>query len=326
MGVFSLNLMTIALELARNNRIYEDIASKFFEHFLYIAGAMNNMGGDGIALWDDEAEFFFDILRHPDGRRERMTLRSMVGLIPLFAVETIEPAMLEMLPNFKERLEWFLQHRPELAKLVSRWQEPGAGERRLIALVRGHRMKRLLARMLDPNEFLSPYGVRAVSKYHEAHPYVYRSDGREFVVRYEPAESRAGTFGGNSNWRGPIWMPMNYLLIEALQKFHHYYGDDFKVECPTGSGQYRTLDQVADELSRRLINIFARDADGRRAVFGGQSTFQHDPHWRDHLLFYEYFHGDNGAGLGASHQTGWTGLVAKLIHQQAFRAANQAAA
>jgi hypothetical protein len=231
-----------------------------------------------------------------------------------------------MLPNFKERLEWFLQHRPELAKLVSRWQEPGAGERRLIALVRGHRMKRLLARMLDPNEFLSPYGVRAVSKYHEAHPYVYRSDGREFVVRYEPAESRAGTFGGNSNWRGPIWMPMNYLLIEALQKFHHYYGDDFKVECPTGSGQYRTLDQVADEISRRLINIFARDADGRRAVFGGQATFQHDPHWRDHLLFYEYFHGDNGAGLGASHQTGWTGLVAKLIHQQAFRAVKEAAA
>jgi len=319
MGVFSLNLMTIALELARTNPVYEDIATKFFEHFLYIAGAMNNMGGDGIALWDDVDEFFFDVLRHPNGSRERLKVRSLVGLTPLFAVETIEPEMLERVPNFKLRLEWFLEHRPQLAQLVSRWQEPGAGERRLIALVRGHRMKRLLARMLDANEFLSDYGVRSVSKYHEAHPYVFRCGGAEYVVQYEPAESRCGVFGGNSNWRGPIWMPMNYLLIEALQKFHHYYGDDFRVECPAGSGEYRTLEQVADELSQRLISLFTRDGAGRRPVFGGQPTFQNDPHWRDHLLFYEYFHGDNGAGLGASHQTGWTGLVAKLIHQQACR-------
>jgi hypothetical protein len=317
MGVFSLNLMTIALELARTNPVYEDIATKFFEHFLYIAGAMNNMGGDGIALWDDRDEFFYDVLRHPDGRRERLTLRSIVGLTPLFAVETIEPETLEQLPNFKLRLEWFLQHRPQLAQLVSHWGVPGAGERRLVALVRGHRMKRLLARMLDPDEFLSDYGVRSVSKDHEAQPYVFRSAGGEYVVRYEPAESRSGVFGGNSNWRGPIWLQMNYLLIESLQKFQYYYGDDFTVECPVGSGQDLTLGQVADDLSRRLIRIFARDAGGRRPVFGGQQTFQNDPHWRDHLLFYEYFHGDNGAGLGASHQTGWTGLVAKLIHQQA---------
>jgi Mannosylglycerate hydrolase MGH1-like glycoside hydrolase domain len=316
MGVFSLNLMTIALELARTNPVYEDIATKFFEHFLYIAGAMNDMGGDGIALWDDHDEFFYDVLRHPDGHRERLTLRSIVGLTPLFAVETIEPETLAHVPNFKLRLEWFLQHRPQLAQLVSHWGTPGAGERRLIALVRGHRMKCLLARMLDPNEFFSDYGVRSVSRIHEAQPYVFRSGNTAYEVRYEPAESRSGVFGGNSNWRGPIWLQMNYLLIEALQKFYYYYGDDFTVECPVGSGEHLTLGEVADEISQRLIRIFTRDANGRRPVFGGQQTFQNDPHWRDHLLFYEYFHGDNGAGLGASHQTGWTGLVAKLIHQQ----------
>jgi hypothetical protein len=326
MGVFSLNLMTIALELARTNPVYEDVATKFFEHFLYIASAMNDMGGDGIALWDDKDEFFYDVLRHPDGTRERLSLRSIVGLTPLFAVETIEPQTLEQLPNFRKRLEWFLEHRPQLAKLVSRWEEPGLGARRLIALVRGHRMKKLLALMLDPREFLSDYGVRSVSKYHEAHPYVFRCGGAEYVVHYEAAESRSGVFGGNSNWRGPIWVQMNYLLIESLQKFQYYYGDDFTVECPTGSGRYLTLEQIADELSERLIRLFTRDDAGRRAVFGGQATFQRDPHWRDHVLFYEYFHGDNGAGLGASHQTGWTGLVAKLIHQQAQRISEQAAA
>jgi hypothetical protein len=320
MGVFSLNLMTIALELARVNPVYEDIATKFFEHFLYIAGAMNDMGGDGISLWNERDEFFYDILRHPGGRREALTLRSIVGLTPLFAVETIEPDMLTALPNFKQRLEWFLEHRPDLAKLVSRWEEPGIGARRLIALVRGHRMKRLLARMLDPNEFLSDFGVRSVSKVYEHHPFVFHSNGTDYVVRYEAAESRSGVFGGNSNWRGPVWVQMNYLLIEALQKFHYYYGDDFKVECPAGSGQYRTLQQVADELSQRLIRLVTRSPDGHRPVFGGQPIFQHDPHWRDHVLFYEYFHGDNGAGLGASHQTGWTGLLAKLIVQQASAA------
>jgi hypothetical protein len=317
MGVFSLNLMAIALELAQHNPVYEDIATKFFEHFLYIAGAMNNMGDDGISLWDDQDEFFYDILHHAGGRRERLKARTLVGLTPLFAVETIEPEMLAKVPNFRERLEWFMEHRPDLAALVSRWHEPGVGERRLIALVRGHRMKALLKRMLDPNEFYSDHGVRAVSKYHAAHPFVLALNGAEHALSYEPAESRSGLFGGNSNWRGPVWMPMNYLLVEALQKFHHYYGDDFTVECPVGSGRHLTLEQVADDLSQRLISLFTRDATGSRPVFGGQPTFQQDPQWRDHLLFYEYFHGDNGAGLGASHQTGWTGLVAKLLLQQA---------
>jgi len=316
MGMFCMNMMTIALELARANPVYEDIATKFFEHFLYIAGAMNNIAGEGISLWDDQDEFFYDVLHLPHGERMPLKVRSMVGLIPLFAVETIDPDLLETVPDFKRRLEWFLTNRPHLAKLVSRWQEPGLGERRLVALVRGHRMKRLLKRMLDPNEFLSEYGVRALSKHHEDNPYVLHVEGAAHVVRYEPAESHSGLFGGNSNWRGPIWFPVNYLLIESIQKFHHYYGDDFKVECPTGSGQYLTLNQIADELSQRLMRIFLRDGDGRRPVYGGQETFQRDPHWRDYILFNEYFHGDNGAGLGAGHQTGWTGLVAKLIQQQ----------
>jgi hypothetical protein len=240
----------------------------------------------------------------------------MVGLIPLFAVETIEPALLDQLPGFKARLEWFLEHRPDLARLVSRWYEPGAGERRLLALTRGHRMKRLLKRALDPDEFLSDHGIRAISKYHEANPYVLHVNGMTHTVRYEPAESRSGLFGGNSNWRGPVWFPVNYLIIEALQKFHHYYGDDFKVECPTGSGQYLTIDQIADFLSQRLIRLFVRDGQGRRPFAGANPVLQTDPHWRDYALFHEYFHGDTGAGLGASHQTGWTGLVAKLIQQQ----------
>jgi mannosylglycerate hydrolase MGH1-like protein len=317
MGMFCLNMMTMSLELARYNPVYEDIATKFFEHFLYIAGAMNNIGGMGISLWDNDDEFFYDVLSLPGGSRRPLKVRSMVGLIPLFAVETIEPAMLDALPGFKQRLEWFLDHRPHLAGLVSRWHEAGLGERRLVALVRGHRMKCLLRRALDTAEFLSDYGIRALSKHHEQEPYVLRADGNEYVVRYEPAESRSGLFGGNSNWRGPVWFPLNYLIIESLQKFHHYYGDDFKVECPTGSGQYRTLNGVADELSQRLIRLFLRDAHGRRPVFGGQEKFQLDPHWRNYVPFYEYFHGDIGAGIGASHQTGWTGTVAKLIQQQA---------
>ncbi len=316
MGMFCLNMMTIALELALTNSVYEDIATKFFEHFLYIAGAMNNIAGKGISLWDEQDEFFYDVLHLPHGGHVPLKVRSMVGLIPLFAVETIEPDLLETVPDFKKRLEWFLANRPHLTRLISRWQEPGLGERRLVALVRGHRMKRLLKRALDPNEFLSDYGIRALSKVHENHPYVLHVDGMPHVVRYEPAESRSGLFGGNSNWRGPIWFPVNYLLIESLQKFHHYFSDDFKVECPTGSGEYLTLSEIADELSRRLMRIFQRGDDGRRPVFGGQETFQRDPHWRDYIPFYEYVHGDNGAGIGASHQTGWTGLIAKLIQQQ----------
>jgi hypothetical protein len=245
----------------------------------------------------------------------------MVGLIPLFAVTTIEPALLAELPEFASRLEWFLEHRPQLAQWVSRWQEPGLGARRLLALCRGHRMKRVLRRMLDETEFLSDYGVRALSRYHADHPYVLEVEGLHYTVDYQPADSNSGLFGGNSNWRGPIWMPVNYLIIESLQQFHHYYGDDFKIECPTGSGQYLTLSQVADELSRRLVRMFARDDNGRRAVFGANERFQRDEHWRDYLLFYEYFHGDNGAGVGASHQTGWTGLVAKLLQPRRKEAA-----
>ena len=315
MGMFCLNMLTIALELAVHNGAYEDIASKFFEHFLYIAEAMNNIAGEGIPLWNDEDEFYYDVLHLPDGKHIPLKIRSLVGLIPLLAVTTIEPAMLTQLPAFRQRLEWFLEHRPQLAALVSRWQEPGEGERRLLALCRGHRMKRLLRRMLDEGEFLSPYGVRSISRYHAAHPYRLDAMGMHYTVDYLPAESNTGLFGGNSNWRGPIWFPINYLLVEALQQFHHYYGDDFNIECPTGSGEFMTLRGIADALSQRLMRIFLRDNAGRRAVFGPNEFFQHNPHWRDQVPFHEYFHGDTGAGIGASHQTGWTGLIAKLIQQ-----------
>jgi hypothetical protein len=313
MAMYCLNLMRIALELAKHNHVYEDIATKFFEHFLYIAEAMTNLGGEGIGLWDEEDQFFYDELSLSDGTIIPLKVRSMVGLIPLFAVETLEPDLLDQLPDFNRRLDWFLNYRPDLAGLVSRWQEPGLGERRLLSLLRGHRMKMLLKRMLDESEFLSEYGVRALSKHHEQHPYVFDCVGQWLSVQYKPAESDSGLFGGNSNWRGPIWFPVNYLLIESLQKFHHYYGDDFKVECPTGSGNFITIEEVAEELARRLSRIFLRDENGRRAAFGDHPKLQHDPHFKDHVLFYEYFHGDNGRGVGASHQTGWTGAIAKLL-------------
>ena len=312
MGMFSLNMLTIALELARHNRAYEDIATKFFEHFMYIAGALNNIGGDGIALWDEDDAFFYDVLHFPDGASERLKVRSLVGLIPLLAVETIEPDVLDALPDFRRRLEWFLEHRPELASLVSHWQVEGEHQRRMLALVRGHRMKRLLARMLDPEEFLSDHGVRSVSRYHLDHPYSIEHEGMRHEVRYEPGESSSGLFGGNSNWRGPIWFPINFLLIESLQKFDHYYGDDFLVEHPTGSGQKRTLSQIADDLSRRLTHMFLRDESGRRHVFGANELQQSDPLWRDLVPFHEYYHGDTGAGLGARYQ-GWSMTVAKLL-------------
>jgi hypothetical protein len=314
MAMYCLNLMRIALELARHNHVYEDMATKFFEHFLYIAAAMTNIGGQGIGLWDEEDQFFYDELCLPDGEIIPLRVRSMVGLIPLFAVETLEPELLDELPDFKRRLEWFLRYRPDLAGLVSRWHEPGSGDKRLLSLLRGHRMKALLRRMLDESEFLSDYGVRALSKAHQAQPYVWHLDGHDLVVRYQPAESDSGLFGGNSNWRGPIWFPVNYLLIESLQRFHYYYGDGFKIECPTGSGRYLTIEQVAEELTRRLTRIFLRGANGRRPFLGDNDKLQNDPNFRDHILFYEYFHGDNGRGVGASHQTGWTGLVAKLLH------------
>ncbi len=319
MGMYSLNLMRIALELARHNTVYQDIATKFFEHFLHIAEAMTNLGGGGVGLWDEQDQFYYDVLNTPDNQLIPLRVRSMVGLIPLFAVETIDQALLQELPEFAERLRWFLDHRPELARLVSRWQEPGMGERRLLSLLRGHRMKRLLTRMLDETEFLSDYGIRALSKRHEATPYVFDVMGMPLSVRYQPGESDSGLFGGNSNWRGPIWFPVNYLLIESLQKFHHYYSDDFKVECPAGSGTQLTLAEVADELTRRLSRIFLRDASGRRPVSGDNEKLQTDPHFRDLVLFHEYFHGDSGRGVGASHQTGWTGLIAKLLQPRAMK-------
>ena len=313
MAMYSLNLMRIALELAQHNPVYEDVASKFFEHFLHIAQAMADFCGHGLGLWDDADGFYYDRLILPDGRTETLRVRSMVGLIPIFAVETLEPETLAKLPGFTRRMEWLLNNRPDLAKLVSRWTEPGIGDRRLLSLLRGHRMKKLLRRMLDEAEFLSDYGVRSLSKFHEKNPYVFMSDKEKQTVRYVPGESDSWMFGGNSNWRGPIWFPMNFLIIESLQKFHHYYGPDFKVEHPTGSGNLRTLEEVAADLSDRLNKLFLRDESGRRAVFGDSKKYQDDPNFRDYPLFYEFFDGDTGRGLGASHQTGWTALALKFL-------------
>jgi hypothetical protein len=312
MGMYCLEMLAIALELARQNVAYEDVATKFFEHFLYIAGALNDLGGEGIPLWNDDDGFFYDVLHLPDDSKIPLRVRSMVGLIPLLAVETLEPDLLDALPDFRRHMRWFLRNRPGLASLVASWEEEGMRKRRLLALVHGHRMKQLLGRMLDPDEFLSDHGIRSLSRYHLDHPYVLSIEGQQWSVNYEPAESQTALFGGNSNWRGPIWFPINYLLVEALQKFHHFYGDDYRVEHPVGSGQLRNLDEVASDISRRLERIFLADVHGRRPLFGGQDLPGGDGSG-DRLLFYEYFNGDSGAGLGASHQTGWTALVAKLF-------------
>jgi len=314
MAMYSLNLLAIAMELAIEEEAYEDVASKFWEHFIYIARAMSE-SARGASIWNEEDGFFYDVLHYPDGRRFPMKVRSIVGLIPLFAVETLEPAMLEQLKGFRRRLEWFIDNRPDLISNVACMRTRGAAERRLLSVVDKEKLRKVLHVMLDEREFLSPYGIRALSRHHLENPYSLRVNGTEHRVDYEPAESTNGHFGGNSNWRGPIWFPMNYLIIESLQKFHHYWGDDFKVEFPTGSGNFLTLWDVACELSRRLTRIFLRGPDGRRPVAGGLDKFQSDPHWRDYVLFHEYFHGDNGTGIGASHQTGWTGLVAKLLQQ-----------
>ena len=316
MAMYSLNLLAMAMELAHDNPAYEDLASKFWEHFVYIGHAMGHQGKNkGLDLWDDEDGFFYDCLRFDDGTRFPLKVRSMVGLIPLFAVETLEPEMLDRLPGFKRRLEWFVEHRHDLTDNVACMRTPGDEERRLLSVVTVERLQSVLRYMLDEHEFLSPYGVRALSRYHRDQPYRLGVNGHEHRVDYEPGESTTGLFGGNSNWRGPIWFPVNYLLIESLQKFHHYFGDDVKVECPTGSGQMMTLAEVATELSRRLSSVFLRDDTGRRPVFGDVERFQQDPNWRDLVPFHEYFHGDTGRGVGASHQTGWTGLVAKLLQQ-----------
>ncbi|MEB3218665.1 MAG: glucosidase [Nostocales cyanobacterium 94392] len=314
MGMYCLNMLTIALELAKTNPVYEDIATKFFEHFLYIADAMNHIGAESDSLWNEEDGFFYDVL-HLTEKQIPLKVRSMVGLIPLFAIETIEPAILNKLPKFKARLEWFIKNRPDLRNNVACMESEGVGATRLLAIVSRDKLQRILQKMLDESEFFGDYGIRALSRVHAENPYIFDINGSQFRVNYEPAESSNGLFGGNSNWRGPVWFPVNFLLIESLQKFHDYLGDDFKVECPTGSGKMMTLWEVAAELSQRLIRIFLRDSSGKRPVYGGTEKFQNDPHWRDIILFYEYFHGDNGAGIGASHQTGWTGLVANLIHQ-----------
>ncbi|MGE3843897.1 MAG: glucosidase [Vicinamibacterales bacterium] len=313
MGMFCLNMLIMALELARDDHAYEDIATKFFAHFLAIAAALNNIGAEGISLWDDTDAFFYDVLHLPSGAAPRLKVRSLVGLIPLLAVETIEPDLLELLPDFRARMDWLLETRPEQAALVSRWNEPGMGERRLLALVRSHRMKQILKRMLDPDEFLSDHGIRSVSKFHRDHPFEIQVDGMRYTIGYEPGESQTSLFGGNSNWRGPVWLPVNYLLIEAMDRFHHYYGDAFTVECPSGSGTMRTLQQVAAELSQRVTALFTRGDGGQRPIYAGLDMVQANPDWSAYILFHEYFHGESGAGLGASHQTGWTALVAALI-------------
>ncbi|CCH54635.1 hypothetical protein BN8_03829 [Fibrisoma limi BUZ 3] len=315
MAMYALNMMRIALELARHDAVYIDLATKYFDHFLYIAGAMTQLGENSSGLWDETDGFFYDQLRFSDGRVEKMRVRTMVGLIPLCAVEVLSDDLLHECESFVNRMRWFQQHRPELYQQVSRYFEPGVGEKRLLSLLRGFRIKSLLTRILDEHEFLSLHGIRAVSKVYQAHPYEFRLDGTTFQLAYTPAESDSGMFGGNSNWRGPIWMPVNYLLIISLQRFYHYFGDSFTVECPVGSGQMLTLNEVAIELTDRLIGLFTTNEDGLRPTFGAHPKWR-DPHFRDYILFYEYFHGDNGRGVGASHQTGWTGLVADLISRK----------
>ncbi|MFN6562310.1 MAG: MGH1-like glycoside hydrolase domain-containing protein [Nostoc sp. ChiSLP01] len=314
MGMYCLNMLAIALELAKTNPVYEDIATKFFEHFLYIADAMNKIGEMEASLWNESDGFYYDVL-HLNEQQITLKVRSIVGLIPLFAIETIEPETLKILPGFKKRLEWFIRNRPDLRQNVACMETKGIGARRLLAIVSRDKLRSILQKMLDESEFFSPYGIRALSRFHAQYPYIFDVNGCQFRVDYEPAESSSALFGGNSNWRGPIWFPVNFLLIESLQKFHSYLGDDFKLECPTGSGKMMTLGEIASELSQRLTRIFLKNSSGKRPVYGATQKFQNDPNWQDLILFYEYFHGDNGAGIGASHQTGWTGLIAKLIQE-----------
>src|SRR5579872_2113257 len=315
MGMYCLNMLAIALELAKEDPAYEDVASKFFEHFVNIAHAMNDVGEQNQSLWDNIDGFYYDVLQLPNGEEHFMKIRSMVGLIPLFAVETLEPEIVDRLPGFKRRMQWFIDNHTDVPEHIETTERSARGVRRLLSLANRKQLKRILSHMLDESEFLSDYGIRALSRHHLNNPYEVQVNDHISRVDYEPAESTSGLFGGNSNWRGPIWFPLNYLLIESLQKFHHYFGEDFKVQCPSGVGPECNLWEVAAEISRRLIRIFERDTDGRRAVNGGVELFQNDPHWKDLITFYEYFHGDNGAGIGANHQTGWTGLVAKLIQQ-----------
>jgi hypothetical protein len=313
MALFCQNMAEMAIELATLDRTYEELAMKFTEHFFWIAVAVNKVEGDG--LWDEEDGFYYDLLRLPNGQAKRLKVRSMVGLLPMCATTIIEKYQRERVPRTVEHIAERWRRMPELMTSVHPTGPGhlGVAERGILALVNEQRLRRILTRMLDENEFLSPYGIRALSRYHAEHPYVFHVDGQEYRVDYLPAESNSGMFGGNSNWRGPIWFPVNALLIRALVQYYAYYGDKFKIECPTGSGHQMNLFEVSREIANRLSRTFLRDENGRRPVYGGIQKFQTDPHWRDYILFHEYFHGDNGAGLGASHQTGWTGLVARLI-------------
>ena len=313
MAMYSLNMLRIACEIAIKNPVYQDMASKFFEHYLHIAGAMQAIGGDKLNLWDEDDQFYYDMLHKPNGDAELLKVRSMVGLIPLFAVEVLTPELLEQLPDFKRRVEWVLNNRPDLASLVSSWDNPGSGETRLLAILRGHRMKMIMKRMFDETEFLSDYGIRSLSKYHKEHPYQFNYDGGTVRVDYTPAEATGDMFGGNSNWRGPIWFPMNYLILDSLEKFSSYYGPDYEVEYPTNSGKMMNIKEAAEEVSKRLLALFVPDSNQKIPMYGEYDTFQKNPDFNQNHLFFEYFDGDTGKGLGANHQTGWTGLISEII-------------
>lgn len=315
MGMFALNMLTIAVELSKTNPAYEDMASKFYLHFLYISRAINYEKETLPPLWNEEEGFYYDILILPDGTFKQLKVKSLVGLIPLLAVATAELEDLQRMKGFSKRLHWFMDHRQDLCSKIASLKVPGVNGRYLLSIVNPDKLRKILKVMLDEKEFLSDYGIRSISKSHEEHPFVLDVGGGHYGVGYEPGESTSRLFGGNSNWRGPIWMPINILLIEALQKFHHYLGDDFKIECPTGSGHFMNLWEVSQEISRRLLNIFSEDKEGKRPVFTGKEKFQNDPNFKDYLFFHEYYHGDTGEGLGASHQTGWSGLIAKILHQ-----------
>ena len=320
MALFSQNMLDIALELAGHDPVYEDMALKFLQHFLWIGAAMDRVGEHEDEMWDEEDGFFYDLLRLPDGTATRLKVRSMVGLLPLCASTVFDKEVAERFPSFLDRARRFLRQHPELGAKINPPGKLGVKERRLLSVFDETKLRRVLSKLLDENEFLSSYGIRSLSKFHLDHPYTFNVHGEEYRVGYLPAESNTGMFGGNSNWRGPIWMPVNILIVRSLLNLYAYYGNEFTVECPTGSGKQMNLFEVSREISKRLGAIFLRNGQGSRPVYGGTAMFQSDPHWRDHVLFYEYFHGDSGAGLGASHQTGWTGVVGRLI--QLFGAIN----
>jgi hypothetical protein len=323
MALYCQNMLEIATTLAAHNPVYEELAIKFYEHFLWIASAMNRMGENQEGMWDEWDGFFYDLLHLPDGSATRLKVRTLVGLLSLCSSTVFQTDMLEKVPVFLERVRAFSQTHPLLTANITSPGRPGFQGRRLLSLVNEERLRRILSRMLDEKEFLSDYGIRSISRAHADEPYTFILDGQEFQVQYLPGESNSNMFGGNSNWRGPIWFPMNLMIIRSLLNIYAFYGNSFTIECPTGSGRWMNLYEVSEEIKNRLERIFLRDENGRRPVFGTASKFQEDPHWRDNILFYEYFHGDDGAGLGASHQTGWTGIIARLIQAYAYMTPEQ---